>query len=127
MERHTEERLVWSFSHLAPPDARKKSKRTGYNHILAAHPFSTLSPGKSIHGTEEQEKRKEYISPFPGPQLTTQMFTSLYDPVLCEIKSDSFFCTQGALWKDKLKGTERNKWGQNCTSYLVYTHRVRKN
>lgn len=36
-------RIDWSSSHLAPPDARKKSKRTGYNHILAAHPFSTLS------------------------------------------------------------------------------------
>jgi len=102
----TEVNLV--SSHHAPPDARKKSKRTGYNHILEGQRSGRPSQPKDLTA-----KRDSYPGPVEPVETEEDSLTSLYPGLEIEIRRGT-------------SRTERNRtklWPQNCTSYLVYTHR----
>ena len=71
-ETHGDQTEVeWSSSHLAPLDARKKSKRTGYNHILVTQRFSRF-----LEEPMALQARRVRL-PFPGSQVDA-VYIALY-------------------------------------------------
>jgi hypothetical protein len=91
---------------------------------LAAHPFSTLSsPSKSFQAAPRaREEKKMTIIPFSRTTVDDADFTSLYDPVLCEIISFCFLFRPRGIVEGEAERNKNETNGVKIVQAILSTH-----